>query len=186
MRDLDIEGRATPIVACTANVFPAQVTALRQSGVDAYLRKPLRRMELSATVNRVLATGSSQPGGERPPYGPEPEPDTAEGLLRIVSLLGAKRVIAALDRLTEELGALTLVAPSDSASRQKLAEQVHAIISTASMLELRELAEGCRDLENACREAVGMEAALARLGPAVGSALRESGRLRTGLESLAA
>lgn len=179
IRAADIPAASIPIVACTANVLPARVTALRDAGVDAYLRKPLRPAELHATVARVLVRGSDQSPGEILPSLAEPVRDD---VLSIVSLLGPKRVIAALDGLAEDLKTLALADASDSVGRGQLGERAHAIISTASMLGMTELAERCRDLENACRQGTGVTEALERLSGAAEIALAQGSRMREDLE----
>ena len=174
---------ATPIVACTAHVLPAQVEMFREAGIDAYLRKPLQRSELFSTIDRILAREPVHADGPHPTLSIVP---TAEGVWNIVSLLGPERVIAAWDQLSRELATLGRANPSDVVERRALAEQAHAIIATASMLELTDLAETCRDLEDACREAVGVAQVLERLGPVVQSALARGGRLRSDLERYSA
>ncbi len=52
IREAEAGARRTPIIAYTANVLPAQVLALREAGLDAYLRKPLRSADSSRSSRR--------------------------------------------------------------------------------------------------------------------------------------
>lgn len=48
------ETRAIPVIALTASIQPSQFDRIEQAGFDAYLRKPISRNDLLATVARFL------------------------------------------------------------------------------------------------------------------------------------
>lgn len=123
IRECGLPAGATPVVACTANVLPTQVMAFRDAGIDAYLRKPLWRTELYATIDRVLAQDLPRAGLEALPCPYRPGPDDVQSF---VALLGPQRVLAALDGLTGELQVLTHGDWSDDGRRQELRGRAHA------------------------------------------------------------
>jgi signal transduction histidine kinase/CheY-like chemotaxis protein/HPt (histidine-containing phosphotransfer) domain-containing protein len=170
--------RATPIVACTANVLPEHVNSFSSAGIDAYLRKPLRRKELLATVDRVLTRGEARSERETSP----PSPNT---VWDFICLLGPQKVTAALDRLTSELEALIVDDPTGTLAGKQLADRAHTVISTARMLDLSELADCCMELETACRNASGIPEGLERLGPVIEAAFTTIARLRRDIKRYA-
>ncbi|MFC0386485.1 ATP-binding protein [Muricoccus vinaceus] len=181
--------RALPIVACTANVFTARLAEFREAGVDAYLRKPLRQSELRETIQRVLTIRPEARCRPEEGHGQPKAPDAecldagcfdAPG---IVSLLGAKRVIAALDGLMAQLRTLAALEPARSGGHQGLADRAHTLISTASILGMVGLAQGSRDLEIACHEGGAVEAALERLMQVAEPALVELEQIRARIEA---
>lgn len=183
IRQAGIDSQTTAIVACTANVLPAQVVSFREAGIDAYLRKPLRRTELYRTIERLLE--HTMVDDTEPADTPAEDTD-APNIWSLIQLLGPERIIVALERLNEELRNLSIDDLSDPSDQNRLARQAHAIISTACMLELTELSERCRELENACRESLNVAHALERLKPAIARALAEGERLRKDVERFAA
>ncbi len=168
-----------PIVACTANARPTMVSAMREAGADAYLRKPLRPAELRETIARVL----SRQGGQRENDGVAlHEWRAADKGAGVVSLLGANRVMRALDELTAELRVLRSIRPKTSAQRQRLADKAHSVISIASVLEFTALAECCRDVENACRDSTDVREAFDQLTRVVAIALQAGEQMRSDLQ----
>lgn len=182
IRSAGVDAARTSIVACTANILPSHVTAFLEAGVDAYLRKPLRRADLYRTIDRVLqhrAEWLETPGTS------DQSVVDAEGFESLVALLGPKRVIQALEKLSLELRSLAMAELGEGEASTHLAEQAHTIISTACTLNMTELAERCRDLENACRASIGIPEALERLAPVIAQALAECRRLQVKLEAQA-
>lgn len=168
IREAGIDASQTPIIACTANVLPAHERAFHAAGVDAYLRKPMRQNELYATIARVLGTHAREEAVSEPvtvadaPQGPS-----------LVSLLGAHRAVAALDTLAGELNALTDADPRGADAQARVARLAHAMISTACMLDMNDLAQGCRTLETACLRRTGIARALAALRPLITQAVTQ-------------
>ena len=173
IRNCGLPASRTPVVACTANVLPSQVMAFRDAGIDAYLRKPLWRTELYATIDRVLSQDRASDEAEA-----QPLPDNDQSFL---ALLGPDRVLAALDGLADDLRSLTLGDWSADARREELRSRAHALISTAMVLGMAELADSCKRLENACLARIGVDEALAALGATAEAGLAVGDLLRRGL-----
>jgi CheY-like chemotaxis protein len=58
--------RATPIVALSANVLPAQVAACRKAGMDDHIAKPIRPEELVGTIARWTDPAAGRAIAETP------------------------------------------------------------------------------------------------------------------------
>lgn len=176
IRESGIDAQRMPIVACTANVLASRQAALHGAGINAYLRKPLRQTELYETIERVL--GSSVPGEKiaspQDRIAARPAPD-------IVTLLGPTRVIAALDMLCIDLHALAAPAAFVASQRECTARQAHAVISTACMLEMTELAESCRNLEIACEMGVDLTSMANQIRPLIVQSLSQAKALKDDL-----
>ncbi len=166
----------SPICILTARTNGSLLSALRNAGTGAYWRKPLRPSELQAPVDRLLSRMPHQTG---PIHLYPTLPPVPEAPQDIVMLLGPQRVAAGRSRLVEELRALVPIRPSDAAALEQLVDRANAIISTASMLQLTELAEACRDVENPCRDGGASTAALFRLNAAVEDALKTTEVLKS-------
>jgi signal transduction histidine kinase/DNA-binding response OmpR family regulator len=172
-----------PIIACTANLLPAQLKEFRRAGLDGHIGKPLRSEALQAVINTALS-GPGRTSFERA------DPTSAAAQLAdqlsfdaAVGLLGAERITDALADLKEDLKQLPSHAISDSAGRRTAAEKAHSIISTAALLGMSSLAEACRLLEDACADVVSMEAALRIMRPIVVATMIEIEQYQVTLES---
>jgi signal transduction histidine kinase/FixJ family two-component response regulator/HPt (histidine-containing phosphotransfer) domain-containing protein len=146
IRNLEHPARALPIIACTANVLPTQISEFQQAGLDGFVSKPLRLGELYSIVDRFAAV-SAEPEDVEPhrlTYRHE-----AETLIR---LIGPDRTIAALEPFDDALSQLLSRASSGGAIRPaEVAEMAHSLISTASLFGMTELASACREIEVACK-----------------------------------
>jgi signal transduction histidine kinase len=54
IRQLPGAARQTPIIAMTANALPEQVRAFRQAGMDDYVAKPFKQIDLHEAIRRVI------------------------------------------------------------------------------------------------------------------------------------
>jgi signal transduction histidine kinase len=54
IRQLPGAARHTPIIAMTANALPEQVRAFRQAGMDDYVAKPFKQIDLHEAIRRVI------------------------------------------------------------------------------------------------------------------------------------
>ncbi|GJE19578.1 ATP-binding protein [Methylobacterium marchantiae] len=173
IREAGIDAQRMPIVACTANVFASREAALQDVGMNAYLRKPLRQIELYETIERVL--GSPVQGEKisrsRAKMG-------ARSDLDVVTLLGPARVVAALDVLCNDLDALSMPEAFDEPNRKRTARSAHAVISTACMLEMTELAESCRNLEVACEGGTDLALVAGQIRPLIVRSVSQARDLR--------
>jgi CheY-like chemotaxis protein len=134
------------IIICTANAQAFPQGDFKTAGVDAVLRKPLGQAELYATIDGVLKS-EALPAKAPPDIAPE----AIDGL-ELLSLLGPVRLIAALEVLKAELCALPTFISGEEKDLRNVGRQAHAMITTACMLNMPELADGLRELENACDE----------------------------------
>ncbi|GBU17639.1 MULTISPECIES: ATP-binding protein [unclassified Methylobacterium] len=136
---------ALAVVAMTANVLPAQVSALREAGMDDHIGKPFRRPELLAMVERWGGRLRSQVPAE-PDVAP---PVLDEAVLESVrDSFGAERVAGLLSLLETELAERFRAPPT---ARTRIAEDAHAMIAAAGLLGFTGLSELCRRIETAAR-----------------------------------
>jgi CheY-like chemotaxis protein len=61
-------GGHLPIVAMTAHAFKEDEERCLNSGMDAYLSKPIRTVELFATIERLLAPKADTPSSATPDH----------------------------------------------------------------------------------------------------------------------
>lgn len=145
IRNLEHPARALPIIACTANVLPTQISEFQQAGLDGFVSKPLRLGELYSVVDRFAAV-SAEPGDIEPQR--LANRHEAETLIR---LIGPDRTIAALEPFDDALSQLLSRASSGGAIQPaEVAQMAHSLISTASLFGMTELASACREIEVAC------------------------------------
>jgi CheY-like chemotaxis protein len=138
---------AVPIVAMTANHGPEQVAACRVAGMDAYIAKPIDRTFLLATVQKWLKSSS------RPPLERRSEPGNVidMGVLETIrARFGPVRTQHFLHevhtQLEDVLGQLR-----GEADRKQLGDDLHALVSLAGHLGLRELSTKAHRLMVAVR-----------------------------------
>jgi signal transduction histidine kinase/ActR/RegA family two-component response regulator len=158
IRALDHHCSRTPIIAMTANVLPQQVLEFRRAGMDDHIGKPFRRDQLLAVIDSVLASADASPEA-LPAAAPVLDHGTYSGLLDMMGREGMNRL---LDRLMTQLHLGMDGQDLSPAERDRLANDVHGLVSAAGMLGFRALSEACRDLEQACRAGGDLSRSLAR------------------------
>jgi PAS domain S-box-containing protein len=119
--------RHLPVVALTARSMKGDRERCLQAGMDDYLGKPIRRPELFATLERVLASPGAAPPGEKDPGSATP------GL----ALLDAATLLAACDGDSKLLARMVEVF-RDSAGGQM--QRVAAAVRDRDAIALREAA----------------------------------------------
>ena len=145
IRNLEHPARALPIIACTANVLPTQISEFQQAGLDGFVSKPLRLGELYSLVERFAAVSGETEHAEPHRLANRHEAET------LIRLIGADRTIAALEPFDDALSQLLSRASAGGAIRPaEVAEMAHSLISTASLFGMTELASACREIEVAC------------------------------------
>ena len=144
--------RDVPIVAMTANVFPDQIRAFREAGMDGHLGKPLNRAQLYATVERwthpLHPSGFATAAQAARAEGPASSFDAkAHGQLE--AYLGAARLDDVLARFAASLPQRFSPGPGTSEDLRRWKADAHVVLSVAGMAGFTDLAQRCRALEAA-------------------------------------
>ena len=171
--------RDVPIVAMTANVFPEQVRAFREAGMDGHLPKPLNRGQLHAVVARWLSESRPAAPG---PRGTSVLPFDEAAYAQLGTYLGPARLDDVLARLAASLPqrfSPGSVAMPDDVRRWKA--DAHVVLSVAGMTGLADLAGRCRALEAASPGSEDYAACLAAVRAARDVAAERVAELRRDL-----
>ncbi len=179
IRESDGPHRHVPIIAMTANVFPEQVRAFREAGMDGHLPKPLNRAQLHAVVSRwTFEITPDDPGARGTPMLPFDEAAFAQ----LGTYLGPARLDDVLARLAASLPqrfSPGSVAVPEDVRRWK--SDAHIVLSVAGMAGLADLAARCRALEAASPGSKDYAACLASVRAARDVALERVAELRRDL-----
>ena len=140
-----------PVVAMTANVFPDQVLAFRDAGMDDHIGKPLSRIQLQRTVARWIASSPGVPVPVAPavPVSDLPAPFDGSAYLELVAHLGPERLDDVLTRFAVSLAQRFCSGEARGSTMRRWRADAHVVQSVAGMLGLAELAQRCRALEAA-------------------------------------
>jgi signal transduction histidine kinase/DNA-binding response OmpR family regulator len=168
--------RATPILAMTANLYPGDIQAYREAGVDDVVSKPIDAADLEAALMRVLGTATQEAGASHE-HGSDALPDLRhldgglpdtgpvdaglvdigvldiELIARRLESLGRERFLRILSLLRDvgDEALATLRASGQSGRLDALADLAHRLSGAAANVGLRALAQMASDLENAAR-----------------------------------
>ncbi|MDE0048152.1 MAG: TMAO reductase system sensor histidine kinase/response regulator TorS [Rhodospirillales bacterium] len=147
--------RSLPVIAMSAHVFDSEVAQHLQSGMDAFIGKPIAPDGLADTIARVL--GHAGEGRE----GRGGEPDAGEhGSIIDPTVLAEDRAVLGAERGALMINTFVETAPVQiDGIRQALAEGrieraadlAHALRGAAGSLGLRRLADRCGVLEARAR-----------------------------------
>jgi CheY-like chemotaxis protein len=174
IRGLDHRCSRVPIIAMTANVLPQQVSEFKKAGMDDHVGKPFRRDQLLAAIDSILA--STDTARETAPGAATVfDHDTYSGLLDMMGREGMNRL---LDRLLAQLHLGPGGQDLSLADRDRLANDLHGLVSAAGMLGFRLLSESCRELEQSCRGGADLSRSLARFREARERAVEQIAALR--------
>ncbi|MCJ2035451.1 ATP-binding protein [Methylobacterium sp. J-068] len=189
IRCLPGAGARVPIIAMTANVLPAQVTAFREAGLDDHLGKPFSRADLHAMVARWLPDAPPRPV-------PEPSPAAAPALTidresyeANLGLLPPQSVVRLLTHLGKLLTQSFLASPETRQMREDLRREAHALAAAAGLIGFSRLSTACAALDGygerriADEGRAGFDAALARIRTLCAAASFETRRLIADLEA---
>lgn len=147
IRALDDPVNKVVIIAMTANVLPQQVRSFIDAGMNGHIGKPVRRDDLFRKLNEWLPL--KRAGAAI--HAPVGEAHFSLGDYDdFKSMVGADAVAKWLSRLDEQLATVFASDDLGCSQRQALAAQSHAIVSQAALLGFANLAERCRELEQAC------------------------------------
>ena len=174
IRGLDHGCSRVPIIAMTANVLPQQVLEFKKAGMDDHVGKPFRRDQLLAVIDRFLASAEASRDAA-PVASNEFDRATYSGLLETMGRDGMNRL---LGRLMTQLHIGSDRQDLSPAERDRLANDVHGLVSAAGMLGFRALSEMCRELEHACRTGADLSRSLARFSEARDRAIDQIAALR--------
>ncbi len=155
IRQAEAEGCRMPIVAITANAMQGEAERCRTRGMDDYLSKPLRMVELAPMLHQWLPL-AVQPAHDGsvvadPVAAPSPPPDwEATTLYKMVgdnpalhrNLLG-RFLVNAGQQVT------SLALSIDAGEFDAAADVAHALKSAAGMVGALQLAELCAQIETA-------------------------------------
>ncbi len=173
--------RDVPIVAMTANVFPEQVRAFREAGMDGHLGKPLNRAQLHAAVARWTAgavPGPAEPGVR----GATALPFDEVAYAQLGTYLGPARLDDVLSRLVASLpqrfSPSASIVPEDT---RRWKADAHVVLSVAGMVGLADLVGRCRALDAAPPGSDGYAACLAAVCVARDAAVERIAELRRDL-----
>lgn len=174
-----------PIVAMTANVFPEQVRAFHDAGMDGHIGKPLNRAQLHATV--ALWAGRDRDADVGTAAVPVRDGGGAEtfdaGVHRELSAhLGPARLDDVLARFAASLPQRFVgdgIGPDDV---RRWKADAHVVLSVAGMTGFVDLVRRCRALETAVPGSEDFASALAGVRQARDATLGRVAELRAGLD----
>ena len=175
IRELDHAARDLPIVAMTANVLPTQVAQTRQAGMDDHIRKPFKRLDLYAVVERWTSRSRHPAQALGKAITPEAAEDVCdrEVFAGILEMMGRERTMALLDKLAHEIEARLGEDGISGADPIRTAQDAHALASAAGMLGFAALSNLCRGLESACESQADLAPLLPRIAPIRSAVLKE-------------
>jgi CheY-like chemotaxis protein/HPt (histidine-containing phosphotransfer) domain-containing protein len=127
-------GRHLPVVALTARSMKEDRARCLEAGMDDYLAKPIRRKELFATMERVLAG--------HPPTEPQPSSDPPSA----AEVFDAATLLTACDADPELLDKMIAIFRADASGHL---DQLEAALRGGHATEVRELAHKLRGLVSA-------------------------------------
>ncbi|MDE4914568.1 PAS domain S-box protein [Methylobacterium sp. 092160098-2] len=159
-----------PIVAMTANVLPDQIDAIRAAGMNDHVGKPFEPQDL----DRVIARWTGRADRSRETADAISEPSTSV-FGKLVSAVGRETCMRLLDSFEHDLRESFVEEQPD---RDALARDAHALKGEAGQLGFAELADACRDLEEACLEGRELAGPMARARTARERALEAIDTLR--------
>jgi PAS domain S-box-containing protein len=146
IRNLERAG-GIPIVAMTANNWTEQVAACRDAGMDAYLSKPVDRSDLLAVVRRLLkqkpSLAAEYPGQRHPGV-------DVHALDSLESRFGKDKMRSFVDIVREQINLAFAILP-DCSDRDQLGNVLHALVSLAGHIGLRDVSVRSRALMAAVR-----------------------------------
>jgi signal transduction histidine kinase/CheY-like chemotaxis protein/HPt (histidine-containing phosphotransfer) domain-containing protein len=149
-----------PILALTAQAFTEQIAECRSAGMNGHLVKPFDADSLLAAVVRAAAAGEAEaplpaPAMITPPPPPPPAPGSefpvfdAKSFDRTAEFLASDKVASYLQAIASSAGALAQALRDQAIEGAALAEQAHALASSAGLLGFARAAGLCRLLERA-------------------------------------
>jgi CheY-like chemotaxis protein len=143
IRRLGGEAAAVPIVALSANVLPEQVSQISASGMNGYLTKPFRQVEMHEVLLKFLGAAKA----EETPSTAAVAPSIDEAMLESMSsLIARERFLGFMEALDARIEELTL--NRETLPPQALEALAHGIAGEAGMLGLLRLAAAARAVEH--------------------------------------
>jgi signal transduction histidine kinase/CheY-like chemotaxis protein/HPt (histidine-containing phosphotransfer) domain-containing protein len=176
-----------PILALTAQAFTEQIAECRAAGMNGHLVKPFDAEALIAAVLRAAAASEPEAAMQAAPSPPAPGAefplfDTAT-FERTAGFLAQEKVDAYLQSIAARAHALkAALHPPDAiaADAPAIAEQAHAMASSAGLLGFARAAGLCRTLEHTlCTHPADAQTLAAALSAALDATQDQIAHLRT-------
>ena len=147
--------RSLPVVAMSAHVFENEIAQHLQSGMDAFIGKPIAPDALAETVASVLGrapAAADAASGERSEAGDSPLIDPAV-LAQDRAALGAERGTLMIETFVETapLQIAGIRSALADGRAERAADLAHALRGAAGSLGLRRLADRCGAIEARAR-----------------------------------
>ncbi len=177
-------GSRVPIVAMTANVFPDQIKAFRDAGMDGHIGKPLNRAQLQAVVAFWAGRDRDVDVGTAPvPVNDGGEVATFDDAVHheLSAHLGPPRHDDVLARFAASLPQRFVGDGMGSDDARRWKADAHVVLSVAGMTGFVDLVRCCRALETALPGSDDFAAALAAVRQARDAAIGRIAGLRAGL-----
>jgi signal transduction histidine kinase/DNA-binding response OmpR family regulator len=156
IRALNHPASKVVIIAMTANVLPQQVRGFIDAGMNGHIGKPITRDDLFQKLSEWLPSERASATFHAPAI--EAQFNHAD-YDDFKNMIGADATAKWLSRLNEQLATVFASDSCDHTELQNLAAQSHAIVSQAALLGFADLAERCRELEQACASKENLSAA---------------------------
>ena len=133
-----------------------------------------------ATERPPLCANDAGRGNADPasPTEPAPFPFDEDIFLDLLEMMGRERMSRLLDHLLQALRAEAAAQDFATCERDRLAGDLHGLVSAAGMLGFRALSAACRALEDALRSGADPTAAVIRFRDARDQAIRQIASLK--------
>jgi PAS domain S-box-containing protein len=151
IRDVEGSSRRTPIVAMTASAMFADHQRCLTAGMDDYLSKPVRLVDLADKVDRWIRTDDAPSGSQDGPAGNEPILD--EAIIAELASLGDDVMAELIPEFISDTEARldTVRAAVRDGDVELLTGAAHALRGSAGNMGGARVATMCRRLEDAAR-----------------------------------
>jgi PAS domain S-box-containing protein len=159
-----LDGRRTPIIACSANVIGGVVEQCLDAGMDDYIAKPMKLMELSQKLTRWLPVPIAPQAVASPAQHPSTEGLTYTGVTRTGGETGglggqieprlSQRALAHF-RQVNDVDVMHFLDAVEQGDMEAVTHRAHRIKGACGFIGASKLASVCGMIEQAGREKDG-------------------------------